>query len=75
MTDERRATDMTSMGSTAAAPRFVTTALHVAWLAIFLGLAMEVLLLLLAAGFGVFPDLKSVVADLVRQDGFLLFLR
>ena len=72
MTDERRATDTTSMGSTTAAPSLVTTALRVAWLAIVLGLAMEVLLLLLAAGFGIFPDLKTIVADLVRQSSWSL---
>ena len=41
--------------------------LPVAWLAILLGFAMETLLLLITAGFGIFPGLKPVAADLVRQ--------
>src|SRR4028118_604760 len=40
---------------------------RVAWLAILLGFAMEALLLLFTAGFGIFPGLKPVAADLVRQ--------
>ncbi|HZC18899.1 MAG TPA: hypothetical protein VE225_04245, partial [Rubrobacteraceae bacterium] len=41
--------------------------LRVAWLAILLGFVMEALLLLFAAGFGIFPGLKPVAADLLRQ--------
>ena len=44
-----------------------TTLLRVAWLAILLGFIMEALLLLFAAGFGIFPGLKPVAADLLRQ--------
>jgi hypothetical protein len=72
MTDERRVTDTSPTGSTTSAPSLVTTVLHVAWLAILLGLAMEGLLLLLAAGFGIFPSLKEIVADLVRQSSWSL---
>jgi hypothetical protein len=43
------------------------TLLRVAWLAILLGFVMEALLLLFAAGFGIFPGLKPMAADLVRQ--------
>jgi hypothetical protein len=44
-----------------------STLFRVAWLAILLGFAMETLLLLITAGFGIFPGLKPVAADLVRQ--------
>lgn len=43
------------------------TLLRTAWLAILLGFVMEALLLLFAAGFGIFPGLKPIAADLVRQ--------
>jgi hypothetical protein len=44
-----------------------STLFRVAWLAILLGFVMEALLLLLTAGFGIFPGLRPVAADLVRQ--------
>lgn len=44
-----------------------STLFRAAWLAILLGFAMEALLLLFTAGFGIFPGLKPVAADLVRQ--------
>ncbi len=50
-----------------AGPGVWTTLLRVAWLAIALGLAMQALRLLLAAGFGAFPGLGPAVADLVGQ--------
>jgi hypothetical protein len=58
--------------SNPASPPATTTGLRVtllraAWLAILLGFAMEALLLLFAAGFGIFPSLKPVAAELVRQ--------
>src|SRR3712207_5279392 len=43
------------------------THLRAAWLAILLGFAMEALLLLVTAGFGIFPGLKPVVAALISQ--------
>jgi hypothetical protein len=46
----------------------------VAWLAILLGLAMEGLLLLLGAGFGESLGLRSVVADLVRNVSWSVFV-
>jgi len=47
--------------------RVESTLFRAAWLAILLGLAMEALLLLFTAGFGIFAGLKPVAADLVRQ--------
>ena len=44
-----------------------STLFRVAWLAILLGFVMEALLLLFTAGFGIFPGLRPVAADLVRQ--------
>ena len=46
---------------------FGSVLFRVAWLAILLGFAMEALLLLFAAGFGILPGFKPVAADLVRQ--------
>lgn len=43
------------------------TLLRVAWFAILLGLAMEVLLLVLAMGFGDVLGLRTLVADLVKS--------
>lgn len=41
--------------------------LHVAWLSVLLGLGMEALLLVAAAGFGKHPVLAPVLADLVQK--------
>ena len=46
---------------------FGSALFRVAWLAILLGFVTEALLLLFAAGFGNFPGLKPIAADLVRQ--------
>src|SRR5215208_2089217 len=43
------------------------TLLRAAWLAILLGFAMEALLLLFAAGFGIVPGLGSTVSDLAGK--------
>ena len=43
------------------------TLLRVAWLAIILGLVIEAILLLLAAGFGGIPGIKKIVADIVQK--------
>jgi hypothetical protein len=48
--------------------------LRVAWLAILLGFVMEALLLLFTAGFGIFPGLKPIAADLVRQISWSTFV-
>ena len=50
------------------------TLLRAAWLAILLGFVMEALLLLFAAGFGIFPGIKPIAADLVRQVSWSTFV-
>jgi hypothetical protein len=50
------------------------TLLRVAWLAILLGFAMEAVLLLVTAGFGIFPGLKPVAAALVTQVSWSTFV-
>jgi hypothetical protein len=57
----------TPTSSTPGGSSFGATLLHVAWLAILLGVAMEALLLLLAGGFGILPGFESTVADLVGK--------
>src|SRR5215207_10968930 len=57
-----------------AANTFMATLLRVAWLAILLGFVMEALLLLFTAGFGIFPGLKPIAADLVRQVSWSTFV-
>lgn len=57
-----------------AASNLDVSILRVAWLAILLGLAMEGLLLLLGAGFGESLGLRSVVADLVRNVSWSVFV-
>jgi hypothetical protein len=41
--------------------------LHVGWLAVLLGLAIEVILVVLAVGFGTLKDANPVLADLVHK--------
>jgi hypothetical protein len=41
--------------------------LHVAWMSIGLGVAMELILVLLAAGFGKSPAVEAVAADTVQK--------
>ncbi len=41
--------------------------LHVGWLAVLLGLTMEIILVVLAAGFGTLKGAKPVLADLVQK--------
>jgi hypothetical protein len=43
------------------------TLLHVAWLAILIGVALEALLLMLSWGFGTFKNGKPFIADLVQK--------
>src|SRR5712692_6729574 len=43
------------------------TLLHVGWLAALLGLTMEVILVVLAAGFGTLKGANPVLADLVQK--------
>jgi len=60
-------------GAKTAAPNFseagsnLGTLLHVAWLAIVLGMIIEIILVVLAAGFGGIPGIKSIVADLIQK--------
>ena len=48
-------------------PRLAETLLRIAWLAILLGLGIEAILLILAAGFGGIPGIQPIVADLVQK--------
>ncbi len=49
------------------APSLAATLLRVAWLSILLGISMEILILIAAAGFGKNPQVKAVLADLVQK--------
>ena len=67
----------TAHGTSASPPATAglrVTLLRVAWLAILLGFAMEAVLLLVTAGFGVFPGLKPVAAALVTQVSWSTFV-
>ena len=44
-----------------------STLFRVAWLAILLGFAMEILLLLFTAGFEILPGFRSVLVDLIGK--------
>jgi hypothetical protein len=48
-------------------PALGSVLIRVSWLAILLGFAMEVLILLFAAGFEIVPGLGSVLADLIGK--------
>jgi hypothetical protein len=50
------------------------TLLRVAWLAILLGIGMEILLLLLSAGFGDLLGLGPIVADLIKNVSWAMFV-
>ncbi len=58
----------------AMSPNRGVTILRVAWLAILLGLALEGLLLVLGASFGHLLGLGSIVADLVRNVSWAVFV-
>jgi hypothetical protein len=58
----------------AQAPDLGATLLHVAWLAVILGLVMEVLLLVLGGAVGEALGLKPFVADLVRNVTWSVFV-
>ncbi len=58
----------------AQAPELGATLLHVAWLAVVLGLVMEVLLLVLGGAVGEALGLKPFVADLVRNVTWSVFV-
>ncbi len=65
MSEEQQAAS--SETGTAGVHKLGPTLLRVVCLAVLLGFAMEALLLLFAAGFGVLPGLREVVADLAKQ--------
>ena len=48
-----------------------STFIRVAWLAILLGFAMEILLLLFTAGFEILPGFRSVLVDLIGKVSWL----
>lgn len=60
-------TDAATAGSAARGSRLRATLLRVAWLSVLLGLGMEVLLLLFAAGSGLVPGLKEIVGASVQK--------
>jgi hypothetical protein len=67
-------TEATSTSSTAKGSSLVATLLRVAWLSVLLGLGMEALLLLVAAGSGLVPELRSIVADSVQKVSWSLIV-
>ena len=67
MNGPRQATEATSTDSTAKGSSLVVTLLHVAWLSVLLGLGAEALLLLLAVGSGLVPELGEIVAASVQK--------
>ena len=62
------------MDTGAREPRLSATVVRVAWLAVLLGLGMEILLVIIIAGFGLFPGVKEIVADFVRQVTWSVFV-
>jgi hypothetical protein len=60
--NESLQTTHSSSASPPATAGLRVTLLRVAWLAILLGFAMEAVLLLVTAGFGIFPGLKPAAA-------------
>ena len=66
MTEPQQNTETTSE-ETSTGVGLVTTLSRVVWLAILLGFAMEILILLFAAGFAALPGPASVIADLVGK--------
>jgi hypothetical protein len=72
--EEEARTDAPDQQSSAASPNLGVKLLRVAWLAIALGIAMEGLLLLLGAGLGKSLGLGSIVADLVKNVSWSVFV-
>src|SRR5215203_470055 len=73
MNEAQQTTHSTSSSPPATAGLRVTL-LRVAWLAVLLGFAMEAVLLLVTAGFGIFPGLKPLAAALVTQVSWSTFV-
>ncbi len=59
-------TEATPTSSTAKGSSLVAILLRVAWLSVLLGLGMEALLLLVAAGSGLVPELRAHFKTLMR---------
>ena len=72
--EEEARTDAPAQRSSAASPGLGARLLRVAWLAIALGMAMEGLLLVLSAGLGRSLGLGSIVADLVGNVTWSVFV-
>jgi hypothetical protein len=72
--EEEARSDAPAGRSSAASPNLGVKLLRVAWLAIALGIAMEGLLLLLGAGLGKSLGLGSIVADLVKNVSWSVFV-
>jgi hypothetical protein len=73
MTGEEETGTGTPAASTASSNLGVTL-LRVAWLAILLGIGMEMLLLLLSAGLGDLLGLGPIVADLIKNVSWSMFV-
>lgn len=50
-----------------AAPRTLRIVVHTAWMSLVLGIGLEVILLLISAGYGTFKSIQPFVADLVQK--------
>lgn len=73
--DEQHAPEAsTTTDASALEPTLSATVVRVAWLAVLLGLGMEILLVIVIAGFGFFPGVKEIVADFVRQVTWSVFV-
>src|SRR5258706_15535015 len=55
-------------------PASTSRLIRVAWLAVLLGLGIEIVLVALSAGFGNFKEVKPVVADLVQKISWSVFV-
>jgi hypothetical protein len=67
MNGPRRTPEENPTSPTAEGSNLGATLLQVAWFAILLGVVMEALILLLAAGVGIFPDLQPIAAAFVQK--------
>ncbi len=72
--EEEARTDAPAQEASAASPNLGVKLLWVAWLAIGLGFAMEGLLLLLGAGLGKSLEVGSIVADLIKNLSWSVFV-
>src|SRR3712207_211849 len=72
--EEETRTDAPAQEASAASPNLGVKLLWVAWLAIGLGFAMEGLLLLLGAGLDKSLEVGSIVADLIKNLSWSVFV-